>query len=92
METIDQKARNYLTPDETDALLRAAKRGRHGARDHYMVLAAFRHGYRVTELVTAQISDLDLAAGRIYVRRAKGSLSTQHPMEGDEMRVARAGL
>lgn len=92
METIDQKARNYLTPTETDALLRAAKRGRHGARDHYMILTAYRHGYRVTELVTARLADLDLSAARLYVRRSKGSLSTQHPMEGDEMRAARAWL
>lgn len=92
METADGEKRNFLTRSEIAALLKAAKRGRHGERDYYMLLAAYRHGYRVTELVTARLADLDLGSGRIYVRRSKGSLSTQHPMEGDEMRAARAWL
>lgn len=92
MHAVDSNERNYLTPREVEALLKAAKRGRHGDRDYYMILSAYRHGYRVTELVTARLTDLDLATGRIYVRRAKGSLSTTHPMLGDEMRAARAWL
>ena len=92
MHAVDSNERNYLTPGEVEALLKAAKRGRHGERDYYMILSAYRHGYRVTELVTARLVDLDLAAGRIYVRRCKGSLSTTHPIQGDEMRAARAWL
>jgi hypothetical protein len=31
------------------------------------------------------MADLDLNTGRLFVRRLKGSLSTSHPLEGDEI-------
>jgi len=38
------------------------------------------------------MSEIDLDAGRIYVRRRKGSLSTSQPIEGDEIRSIRTWL
>lgn len=44
--------RPYLTPDEVERLATAARaRGRHGHRDATMILLAYRHGLRVSELV-----------------------------------------
>jgi type 1 fimbriae regulatory protein FimB len=59
----------------------AAKPGRHGARDYAMVLLAYRHGLRVSELVEMRLDPL---------ARKKGSLSPQHPFDGDELRALRA--
>ncbi|MCI0459138.1 MAG: tyrosine-type recombinase/integrase [Gemmataceae bacterium] len=72
--------------------LDAARHGRHGVRDHAMMLMAFRHGLRVSELVDLRLKDLDLDTSRLYVRRKKGSLSTHQPVEGDELRAIRAWL
>jgi site-specific recombinase XerD len=49
---IEQRLRDYLTRDEVALLLRAAKKiPRHGARNHAMILIAYRHGLRASELV-----------------------------------------
>jgi len=81
-----------LTEGEMDRFLKAAKKGRHGVRDHAMMLVAFRHGMRVSELIDIRLDEVDLDTGRIFVRRKKGSLSTHHVLEGDEMRSVRAWL
>jgi site-specific recombinase XerD len=82
----EQRLRDYLTRDEVAALLRSAKKGpRYGARNHAMILLAYRHGLRASELVNLRMSDLDLARGTIYCRRAKGSRSSLHPMKPDEV-------
>jgi site-specific recombinase XerD len=57
-----------------------------------MMLMAFRHGLRVSELTDLRLKDLDLESSRVYVRRKKGSLSTHQPIEGDELRAIRAWL
>ena len=40
------RTREYLTPDEVEKLIAAAKLGRHGHRDATLILVAFRHGLR----------------------------------------------
>src|ERR1700675_2409068 len=82
----EPRLRDYLTRQEVTSLLRAAKKSpRHGARNHAMILIAYRHGLRASELVNLRVSDLDLPAGTIYCRRAKGSRSSLHPMKTDEV-------
>src|SRR5579859_315492 len=50
---LDRRTREYLTPAEVEKLLQASgKVGRHGARDRTLILLAYRHGLRVSELVT----------------------------------------
>ncbi len=56
------------------------------------MFTAYRHALRVSELVDVRMKDLDLDSGRIFVRRLKGSLSTNQPIEGDELRAIRAWL
>src|SRR5215468_6119899 len=80
-----QRLRTYLTRDEVTQLLRGAKKARHGARNHAMILLAYRHGLRASELVGLRWSDVDLERATIYCRRAKGSRSTVHPLKSDEV-------
>ena len=91
-ETIDQNAKNFLTTSEMKKFLEAARKGRHGVRDYCLMLTAYRHGLRVSELIDIRLKDLDFDSARIYVRRLKGSLSTHQPIEGDELRSIRAWL
>ena len=82
----EPRLRDYLTRDEVAALLRSAKKSpRHGNRNHAMILVAYRHGLRASEVVSLRGSDLDLSTGTIYCRRAKGSRSSLHPMKPDEV-------
>jgi site-specific recombinase XerD len=50
-----------------------------------MILIAYRHGLRASEVTGLRLSDLDLTTGTIYCRRAKGSRSSLHPMKQDEV-------
>ena len=47
----DVRAREYLTDAEVNRLITAAGDNRHGHRDATMILIAYRHGLRVSELV-----------------------------------------
>ncbi|HKM69586.1 MAG TPA: tyrosine-type recombinase/integrase [Stellaceae bacterium] len=64
-------------------------RGRHGHRDATMILLAYRHGLRVSELVTLRWDQIDLKIGRIHIHRLKGSESGPHPLSGVEIRALR---
>lgn len=90
--TTDDKIKNFLTEAEIQKFLKAARKGRHAVRDYCLMLVAFRHAFRVSELVGIRFQDLDLDTARIFVRRVKGSLSTHQPVEGDELRAIRAWL
>lgn len=83
------RTRFHLTESEVKAMLKIARKGRHGIRDHLMVLMAFRHGLRVSELVDLKWSDIDFKAGTIHIRRLKGSKDSTHFLEGDELRPLR---
>jgi len=91
-ETVDDRPKNFLTEAEIADFLKAARKGRHGIRNYAMLLLAFRHGLRVSELINMRIPDVDLDTGRLFIRRVKGSLSTSQPLEGDEIRALRAWL
>ena len=84
------RTRSHLTEDEIEQILKVAKRGRYGMRDHLMVLTAFRHGLRVSELIDLRWTDVDFKAGTIHIRRLKGSKDSTHYLEGDETRPLKA--
>jgi type 1 fimbriae regulatory protein FimB len=89
---VDRGGKDFLTEAEMKRFLDAARHGRHGVRDHSLMLMTFRHGLRVSELIDIRLKDMDLETARLYVRRKKGSLSTHQPIEGDELRAIRAWL
>src|SRR5262245_27563305 len=76
------RLKEYLTDAEMQGLLVAGHQGRHGVRDHCLMLLAWRHGLRVSELTGLTLVDLDLtlAAPHIQVRRLKGSTRTAHEL------------
>jgi integrase len=84
--------RKDLTEREIKKLLDATRKGRHSARDYAMLLLAFRHGLRVSELVNMKLSQVDLETGRTWIQRLKGSVSNYQPLAGDEIRALRAWL
>jgi type 1 fimbriae regulatory protein FimB/type 1 fimbriae regulatory protein FimE len=54
-----------------------------------MILIGYRHGLRASELCDLQWSQIELATGRLHVRRAKNGSPSVHPMQGDEIRALR---
>jgi type 1 fimbriae regulatory protein FimB len=68
----------FLTPVETLALLKVAKQ--RSTRDWAMILLAYRHGLRASEVCRLKLADIDQNAGSISIRRLKGSLQTVQPL------------
>ena len=52
-------------------------------------MVAYRHGFRASELVALRWDDIDLATGRLHVRRAKGGDASVHPISARESRALR---
>src|SRR6266566_5306026 len=83
------RPREHLTEREIDKLIAAAKGNRWGQRDSTMILIAFRHGLRASELCGLQWSDIEFETGALHLRRAKGGTTATHPLLGDELRALR---
>jgi integrase len=84
------RGREHLTPQEVDQLVRAAGSvGRYGHRDGTLLLLAYRHGLRVSELVSLRWDAVDLKAGLLHVRRLKNGTPSTHPLRGPELRALR---
>ena len=85
----DLRTREYLTEAEVERLMNAAKCNRHGHRDATMVLVAYRHGLRASELVDLRWEQVDFRTATLHVRRAKQGTPSTHPIVGDELRALR---
>lgn len=71
-------------------MLKAARgTGRHGHRDATLILLAYRHGLRVSELVALRWEQVDFSNGTIHVNRLKQGVSSTHPLRGPELRALR---
>jgi type 1 fimbriae regulatory protein FimE len=86
----DVRSREYLTEKEVELLITAAKNtGRHGHRDSTLILIAYRHGLRASELVSLRWDQVDLAEGLLHVNRVKSGTPSVHPIRGPEIRALR---
>jgi integrase len=85
-----ERTREYLIGSEVEALMGAARKGsRYGHRDATMILIAYRHGLRASEVCDLQWHQVELAAGRLHVRRSKRGTSSVHPLLRALRRVQR---
>ncbi len=86
----DARSREYLTDKEVEALMKAARNtGRHGHRDATLILIAYRHGLRVSELVALRWDQVQLGQGLLHVTRRKNGTDSTHPLRGPEIRALR---
>ncbi len=84
------RSREHLTSDEVDKLILAARSlGRHRHRDATLILLAYRHGLRVSELVALRWDMVDLKQGLLHVSRLKNGVTSTHPVRGPELRALR---
>ena len=89
MANSEYRSREHLTPSEVEQLIEAAKTNRYGHRDATMLLVAFRHGLRASELCSLEWSQVDFTGATLHVRRVKNGKPATHPIRGDEMRALR---
>src|SRR5262245_62901524 len=85
----DLRTREHLTEGEVERLLKAATRNRWGHRDSTMVLVAYRHGLRASELVDLRRDQADFRTATLHVRRLKQGTPSTHPILRDELRALR---
>jgi integrase len=83
------RTREYLTEREVERLTRVAGGNRWGHRDATMILVAYRHGFRASELVDLRWDQIDFNRATLAVRRAKRGTPSTHPIQGDELRALR---
>lgn len=85
----DLRTREYLTDAEVERLLSATKGNRWGHRDGTMILVAYRHGLRASELTDLRWDQIDFVTASLHVRRVKQGSPSTHPLLGDELRHLR---
>ncbi len=69
---------SYLTPEELLAVLKAARA--RSTRDWAMILLAYRHGMRASEVCGLKLADAEMKSESVSIRRLKGSLHTVQPL------------
>jgi integrase len=79
------RSREHLTFDEVERLIAAAKQGRWGHRDATVILVAYRHGLRASELTDLRWDQVDFSTANLHVRYAKKGTPATHPILGDEL-------
>jgi integrase len=85
------RSREYLTAGEVEKLMKAARNGgRYGHRDATLILVAYRHGLRATEICDLEWSQVEWGRNAaLHVRRLKNGKPATHPLRGDEIRALR---
>jgi type 1 fimbriae regulatory protein FimB/type 1 fimbriae regulatory protein FimE len=83
------RTREYLTQAEVNKLIKAVQANRRALRDSTMILVAFRHGLRASELTDLRWDQIDFAHATLAVRRVKAGTPATHPIMGDELRALR---
>jgi type 1 fimbriae regulatory protein FimB/type 1 fimbriae regulatory protein FimE len=85
----DLRTREHLTPKEVERLIEATNGNRWAHRDATMILLAYRHGLRASELLDLRWEQVDLDHAVLHVRRVKAGTPSTHPLTGREMRALR---
>ena len=81
----------YLTPLQVDRLAAAAREhSRYPDRDVAMIMLAYRHALRVSELCGLRWADINLDDGTVAVARGKGGAPAVHPLARGDRRLLTA--
>src|SRR6516165_5976635 len=83
------RTREYLTEKEVERLIEGCKGNRRPHRDQTMILLAFRHGLRASEVCDLQWTQVDFQDGTLAVTRVKNGTPATHPLTGRELRALR---
>jgi len=84
------RTREYLTEREVEQLIEGCKDNRRPHRDQtMMILLAFRHGLRASELCDLQWTQVDFDHATLAVSRVKHGTPSTHPLTGRELRALR---
>ena len=90
LKNTQRRTREHLTETEVNTLVAAAKQiGRHQHRDATLILVAYRHGLRISELLSLRWSQVDLTQEILHVARRKQGMHSTHPLYGVEIRALR---
>jgi integrase len=63
------RSREHLTETEVLKLIETARGNRHGHRDATMILIAYRHGFRASEICDLRWEQFDFNSATLHVRR-----------------------
>ena len=83
------RTREHLTGGEVEKLIEAARGNRWAHRDATMILIAYRHGLRASELVDLRWDQVHFTSANLDVRRRKAGTPATHPLTGLELRALR---
>ncbi len=83
------RSREHLIETEVEKLIDAAKDNRYGHRDATMILVAYRHALRASEVCDLRWEQIDWRSATLHVRRVKNGKPSTHPIRGDELRALR---
>jgi integrase len=64
--------------------------GRVAERDALLIMMAYRHGLRASELASMRWDQIDLKGGLLHVIRRKNGSPSTHPLRGPELRALRS--
>jgi integrase len=76
----------FKTPSVVDKIAGQKK------RNLAIFLIGYHHALRVTEAARLRIDDVDFTRGRIRIRREKGSLGGEYPMQPEDIKAVKAWL
>lgn len=79
---VERDAPDPLSNNTVNALLRAARRGRHGKRDHAILQMLLQTGMRLGECQALRWGDIDLGErkGMVFIRAGKGNKARTIPL------------
>jgi integrase len=78
------RTREHLLPDKVERLIIAAHQssGRVAERDALLIMMAYRHALRASEIAALRWDQIDLKAGMLHVTRLKNGSPSTHPLRG----------
>jgi integrase len=77
------RTREHLTQSEVEKLIKATGSNRYGHRNATMILVAYRHGLRASELTDLRWDQVDFKAATVHINRVKKGTPATHPLQGD---------